>query len=121
MLKQIILFFFKLKVNQHEILIFGGFHETANAKREIIFSKKVLTYNTQSGLIRTLPLEMPLDYALSTSSSPIVHNNAVFSLGFFLECSHPNVVRAIDYEYLVKVDGEKAEVNSFVCLKPGEI
>ena len=111
---------FEQKVNKNEILIFGGFHETANAKKDVVFSKKVLTFNTQTQIIRILPLEMPLDFALSTSSSPIVHNHAVFSLGFFLESSYPNVARSLDYEYAVKVDGEKVDVKYFVCMKPHE-
>lgn len=64
---------------------------------------------------------MPLDFALSTSSSPIVFNHAVYSLGFFLESSYPNVTRSLDYEYAVKVDGEKVDVKYFVCTKPTEV
>ena len=103
-----------VQINDKQILVFGGFNENEQEKGSIIFSKKIMTFNVNNLTFRLHIDQMPTDFSLSCSSTPVVDNNQIFCLGFFLQSLKPQSSRFLDCDYVLRITGENCEVRNLI-------
>lgn len=103
-----------VQINEDQILVFGGFYENDQEKGSLNFSKKMLTFNINNNTFRLMQDQLPLDFSLSSSSTPIIENREVYCLGFFLQSLKPQSSRFLDCDYILKISRENTEVKNLI-------
>ena len=102
-----------VQINENQILVFGGFSENEQEKGAITFSKKLATFNVNNETFRLNLDQLPLDFSLSNSCTPIIDNREIFCLGFFMKSMKPQT-RFLDCDYVLKISEQNCEVRNLI-------
>ena len=103
-----------VQINNKQILVFGGFSENDREKGLINFSKKVMTFNVNNATFRTHERQLPIDFSLSFSSTPVIYKQEIYCLGFFVKSLQPQTTRFLDCDFVLRVGAGDTEVKSFI-------
>lgn len=103
-----------VQINNKQILVFGGFSENDRDTGSVNFSKKMMTFNINNLTFRTHEAQLPIDFSLSLSSTPVIHNQEVYCLGFFIKSLKPQTTRFLDCDYVLRIGAGDCEVKNLV-------
>lgn len=104
-----------LQINESEILIFGGFHESFNEEGEIVSSRKLMTLNVQNDCaLRIYNENLPLDFCLTNGATPIIEENNIYCQGFFFKNAKKPVSRCLDYDYIMNINEKNIEIKNLI-------
>ena len=103
-----------VQINSKQILVFGGFSENEQEKGSVNLSRRMVTFNVNNLTFRTHGEQLPLDFCLSLSSTPIIDHNEIYCLGFFLKSLQPQTTRYLDCDYVLRIAEDVCEVKNLV-------
>ena len=74
----------------------------------------MMTFNINNLTFRTHETQLPIDFSLSLSSTPVIYNQEVYCLGFFIKSLKPQTTRFLDCDYVLRIGAGDCEVRNLV-------
>ena len=103
------------QINKNQIILLGGFSESEQFQDFPTSNHRIATFNVANDTFNVLNnVKLPGDFSLSNSSSPMVIGGVVYCVGHFFQSTHPVLKRALDCDYVLKVDKASAELKSIM-------